>query len=444
MGKKSTSAAKSKEDSSDPKEAALTGVFTSDVPILCSREGILPIAVHTRGSGMSQRFTFLIDYDESETDITTVHVRGWLLSDSVATVLSNALASCKMLNSIQLWNVGLNLSTLETVVKISCEHNIRELALDGNILSSVQPFIDLLKSKSLVKISMKSCGITDQFLQDFSPLLIKNGTLLHLNLSCNSIGDDGCAALASSLRLNRTLLSLSLVGNVIGDKGAASLAKVLSRFPLNHSEIVQRRQLQSTRAKPEEGTVDKASGYNRCRSPFREKPASKAEKVTGNKTKKGEQKKEEKLKKDDKGSKKEVRKGKGTKDGKGGKKGADLTPESPQLETLEVINPLIDLQVEKEDDQLILPGNTSLVYLGLAYNEIGSVGVHSLLEALRVQRDRYSHLGPGVLKLILHYNNPRTHGVKLAGHSDHDLEEIENLLTKRNADDTEAETQNSN
>lgn len=75
---------------------------------------------------------------------------------------------------------------------------------------------------------MKSCGITDQFLQDFSPLLIKNGTLLHLNLSCNSIGDDGCAALASSLRLNRTLLSLSLVGNVIGDKGAASLAKVSS------------------------------------------------------------------------------------------------------------------------------------------------------------------------------------------------------------------------
>lgn len=119
-----------------------------------------------------------------------------------------------------------------------------------------------------------------------------------------------------------------------------------------------------------------------------------------------------------------MRKGKGTKDGKGGKKGADLTPESPQLETLEVINPLIDLQVEKEDDQLILPGNTSLVYLGLACklyhyqctvtftilcitdNEIGSVGVHSLLEALRVQRDRYSHLGPGVLKLILHYNNP--------------------------------------
>ena len=33
------------------------------------------------------------------------------------------------------------------------------------------------------------------------------------------------------------------------------LVQVLSRFPLNHSEIVQRRQLQSTRAKPEEGTV---------------------------------------------------------------------------------------------------------------------------------------------------------------------------------------------
>ncbi len=83
-----------------------------------------------------------------------------------------------------------------------------------------------LLSVSLLKLSLKSCNITDPFVQELTEPLTNNKTLLHLNLSSNCIGDDGCIALASSLRLNRTLLTLSLTGNFIGDRGAASLAKV--------------------------------------------------------------------------------------------------------------------------------------------------------------------------------------------------------------------------
>lgn len=46
-----------------------------------------------------------------------------------------------------------------------------------------------------------------------------------------------------ALKRNRTLLTLSLMGNKITDEGAIGLAKVLSRFSLSHSEMIDRRKL---------------------------------------------------------------------------------------------------------------------------------------------------------------------------------------------------------
>lgn len=128
---------------------------------------------------------------------------------------------------------------------------------------------------------MKNCNISDSFIYELSSSLALNGNLLHLNLSCNFIGDIGCSALATSLRLNRTLLTLSLTGNLIGDSGATSLAEVwqlgaylawvlltklffqvLSRFPLNHCEIVQRRKFLSTQSRMEDGHVSMFSRYD--------------------------------------------------------------------------------------------------------------------------------------------------------------------------------------
>lgn len=127
---------------------------------------------------------------------------------------------------------------------------------------------------------MKSCNITDQFIEELSSSLAVNATLLHLNLSCNMISDNGCIALATCLRFNRTLSTLSLTGNSIGDRGATSLAQVLfdicfavvissylicvqvlARFPLDHSEIVQRRKLLSLQSRMEEGHVSTNTGF---------------------------------------------------------------------------------------------------------------------------------------------------------------------------------------
>ena len=128
---------------------------------------------------------------------------------------------------------------------------------------------------------MKCCEISDTLLAEITSHLAENKSLIHLNLSCNKIGDDGINSLATSLRLNRTLLSLALTNNHIGDAGALSLAnvrktaiilciivlllfwlcaylkiiQVLSRFELNHSEIVQRRKLLSLQERSEDGMV---------------------------------------------------------------------------------------------------------------------------------------------------------------------------------------------
>ena len=45
--------------------------------------------------------------------------------------------------------------------------------------------------------------------------------------------------------MNRNLLSLSLAGNQVSDTGAKRLAEVLSRFPLSHEEVVERRKMLS-------------------------------------------------------------------------------------------------------------------------------------------------------------------------------------------------------
>ena len=51
--------------------------------------------------------------------------------------------------------------------------------------------------------------------------------------------------------MNRTLLSLSLASNCMGDESAKKFAEVLSRFPLTHDEVVERRKLNSDKGSPD-------------------------------------------------------------------------------------------------------------------------------------------------------------------------------------------------
>ena len=82
-----------------------------------------------------------------------------------------------------------------------------------------------------------------------------NPRLLSLNLNGNRIGDAGACAIADALRMNRTLLSLGLAGNGIGDAGAKKLAEVLSKFPLTHEEVVERRKLMAGKESHERKSV---------------------------------------------------------------------------------------------------------------------------------------------------------------------------------------------
>ena len=69
------------------------------------------------------------------------------------------------------------------------------------------------------------------------------------------MGDDGACVLFDSLRMNRTLLSLGLAGNGIGDAGAKKVAEVLSKFPLTHEELVERRKLMAGKESHERKSV---------------------------------------------------------------------------------------------------------------------------------------------------------------------------------------------
>ena len=128
------------------------------------------------------------------------------------------------------------------------------------------------------------------------------------------------------------------------------------------------------------------------------------------------------------------------KDTKTSKKGADLPLESPKADPVETINPLLDVSVEKEQDKLFIPGNTTLVFLTLAckfkelyiiafftltstsVNRIGDDGVHAFLETIKMQ-EMYSQLGSGLLQLSLQNN--------VASDKTTDLTEINEILFAR-------------
>ena len=54
--------------------------------------------------------------------------------------------------------------------------------------------------------------------------------------------------------MNRILLCLSLASNRITDKGAMKFGELLSRFPLTHEEVVERRKLLRDKGSPDRGS----------------------------------------------------------------------------------------------------------------------------------------------------------------------------------------------
>lgn len=364
------------------------------------------------------------NYDKPDT-VTEIFIRGWKIDETMMATFAQCWPVMEKLHTINLWNTGL---TGETITMMAnCVPNIvnlRTLILDGNCVAA-ENWHELISEESpLQNLSLRHCGITDKGAQLLGAALgtIKkaNMKLISLNLAGNMIGDTGAEHIAMGLRMNRTLMSLSLASNKIGDKGAIKLGEVLSRFPLSHEEVVERRKQFSEKGSPDRnkspppsrradskdrpGSVRSSSHADRDKKAG--KPSGKKKDGKGgkdakeeekhDKTKGGKKEKEEKGgQKKDKGSSVGGRssgasiaadtktagkgKGKGKDKGKG-----PAVQEVEDAGASDFVNPLTDA-ADFIDGQLLVAGNRVLINLNLSRNSIGEHGLAALLKAMQYQ-----------------------------------------------------------
>eukprot|EP00105_Crassostrea_gigas_P042199 XP_019926347.1 PREDICTED: leucine-rich repeat-containing protein 71-like isoform X11 [Crassostrea gigas] len=386
------------------------------------------------------------NYDKGET-VTEIYIRGWKIDDVMMNTLKQCWSVMEKLHTINLWNTGLNgetvsimASTLPSIV------NLRTLILDGNVVKE-ENWHELITDESPVQnLSLRHCGITDLGAKSIGEALgtVKraNTKLVSLNLAGNQISDQGAVDIANGLRMNRTLMSLSLASNQIGDKGAVKLGEVLSRFPLSHEEVVERRKQKSSMGSPDRnkspppsrradskdrpGSVRSSSQHDKNdKSKQKQSAKTKKDAGKGGKEPAKEEEKHDKSKgkKDDKGAaKKDSKSGKveeesrktqhrgsiskdkggnttGRSSGaslvadtknaakgktKGKDKGKPSQAEPEDMGDSSFINPLTD-EADFIEGQLWVPGNRLLINLNLSRNQIGEQGMAAILKAMQYQ-----------------------------------------------------------
>eukprot|EP00105_Crassostrea_gigas_P042223 XP_019926371.1 PREDICTED: leucine-rich repeat-containing protein 71-like isoform X20 [Crassostrea gigas] len=374
------------------------------------------------------------NYDKGET-VTEIYIRGWKIDDVMMNTLKQCWSVMEKLHTINLWNTGLNgetvsimASTLPSIV------NLRTLILDGNVVKE-ENWHELITDESPVQnLSLRHCGITDLGAKSIGEALgtVKraNTKLVSLNLAGNQISDQGAVDIANGLRMNRTLMSLSLASNQIGDKGAVKLGEVLSRFPLSHEEVVERRKQKSSMGSPDRnkspppsrradskdrpGSVRSSSQHDKNdKSKQKQSAKTKKDAGKGGKEPAKEEEKHDKSKgkKDDKGAaKKDSKSGKveeesrktqhrgsiskaslvaDTKNAAKGKtkgkdKGKPSQAEPEDMGDSSFINPLTD-EADFIEGQLWVPGNRLLINLNLSRNQIGEQGMAAILKAMQYQ-----------------------------------------------------------
>ncbi|XP_067468769.1 leucine-rich repeat-containing protein 71 isoform X2 [Thunnus thynnus] len=357
--------------------------------------------------------------NEDPFNTTSMKVSGWKVEEQITRVLNKMLPSLSKLQSLQFWQAGLTDRMLISLMNtISLCSNLRVVTLEGNPLPEQSYHLLLSEESVLTHLSLRNNRIGDEGARLIGSALSTtrsaNKNLCSLNLAFNCIGDVGAAHIAQGLRLNRALLFLSLSNNQIGDSGAAHLAAILGEFALTHEEVVERRKLLLERMQSSSLGIDadqssadqlpsdlsvpsgtsQSKGENKSTSKKRE-PAKKDEKPLASKENPKSNKKSTDLK---------VPQSKGSKSG--GKQKQISTQEQDtsstalnELESVEIVNPLLDQSVQHRDGQIILPGNTTLTSLNLSGNRITEQSLPLFLSSLQMQAE-----GGGLLRLCLQRN----------------------------------------
>ncbi|XP_026204728.1 leucine-rich repeat-containing protein 71 [Anabas testudineus] len=345
-------------------------------------------------------------------------ISGWQVDEQIYRVLQKVLPSLSQLQSLQLWQARLTdqmvISLMSTIPLCS---NLRAVALEGNPLPDQSYHLLLSEDSAISHLSLRNNRIGDEGARliglALSTTRTANKNLLSLNLAFNSIGDAGATHIAKGLRLNRALLFLSLSNNHIGDSGAAHLAKILGEFALTHEEVVERRKLLLEKAQSLSLRVD--SEYTPA-DQLPSVPSSTSLSISKGESK-GTSKKKEASKKDEKPAAnkenpKSVKKpsevkGPQSRAGKPMGKEKQLSSHEDQssvaqnehIETVEIVNPLLDQSVQHRNGLLFLPGNTTLTSLNLAGNRITKKSLPLFLASLERQGE-----GGGLLRLCLQRN----------------------------------------
>ncbi|KAK3095987.1 hypothetical protein FSP39_021669 [Pinctada imbricata] len=346
------------------------------------------------------------NYDKPDT-VSEMFVRGWKIDDQMMNTFKQCWSVMEKLHTINLWNVGLTGETVSIMAStLTSIANLRTLILDGNAVKE-ENWHELIHDDSPVQnLSVRHCCITDKGAAKLGEALgtVKraNTKLISLNLSGNRITDEGVVHLGNGLRMNRTLMSLSLASNQVGDKGASKIGEVLSRFPLSHEEVVERRRQKSTMSSPDRLKTPPPSRRADSKDrPGSVRSSSQHDRVDKTKQKPSAKKKDEKGKGKEeldksKGGKKEEKapakkasiaadtKTAGKGKGKGKEKGKPTQQEPEDMGGSDFVNPLTD-EADFIDGQLFVAGNRVLINLNLSRNEIGEPGMAALLKAMQYQ-----------------------------------------------------------
>ena len=383
-----------------------------------------------------------MDNPDKQDTVTEIYIRGWKINSPIMHIFKQCWPAVEMLHTINLWNVGLTGEVVSIFALFLPEcGNVKTLILDGNCLKE-ENWHELIGKDSPVQyLSLRNCSITDKGAEAIGHALgtieSLNNKLTSLNLAGNHIGNRGCEAIAGGLRMNRTLMCLSLLSNQVGDAGCSKLAEVLSPFPLNQEEVVERRRQMSVKLPAP--TKKKVESPTRSRSPKQMKRVKSSAKQRKEREddKKGGSRKEERssFKKESRLSPKEgqtlkvpksskasmspssVNTGKsGSKEGKRERRiSHDLLDVSTVMTVLKTVNNV--------NGELWVPGNRILASLNLSRNKITVVGLKALWNVMLCQTSGTpgdEFCGPGLVKLDLQKNDfPPDHEL---------LAEIENKL----------------
>ncbi|XP_071501754.1 leucine-rich repeat-containing protein 71-like [Diadema antillarum] len=200
-----------------------------------------------------------MEKEDKPDTVTEVFIRGWKIDDLMVGIFKQCFPAMEKLHTINFWNTSLTEKTLKELSLFlhQCP-NLKNVSIEGNPIPE-EPWAFLIGEESIiVNLSLRHNNITQKGAvllgHAISTERLCNKNLLSLNLSNNKLGDEGAISLINGLRMNRVVLSLSLACNELTDKAATYIGEVLSRFPLTHAEVVERRKVLSDKGSPERGS----------------------------------------------------------------------------------------------------------------------------------------------------------------------------------------------